>query len=88
MSHASKTANVLVLMHTTPEVRKRLPERDILILRGLREGLTDREIAETLGLSEKTVHYHMRLLIARLDARNRTHAVIQAIRKNWIGLDG
>lgn len=87
MTQVEKTANVIRLTPPAPDAKERPPERDILLLRGLREGLTDREIADTLGVSEKTVHYHMRHLIARLDARNRTHAVIQAIRKRWIGVD-
>jgi len=56
-------------------------------LRSLGNGKTDREIAESLGLSEKTVHHHMRALLIKLCAKNRTHAVVQALRMRIIELD-
>jgi DNA-binding CsgD family transcriptional regulator len=57
------------------------------ITHGLLEGLTDGEIAVLLGLSEKTVNSHMRHLTAKLGAKNRTHAVVQALRGNLLQLD-
>lgn len=42
-------------------------------------GLTNKEIAFRLSISDKTVEHHMRLAAKRLDARNRTHAVARAL---------
>ena len=64
-----------------------LSPREKTILHGLLEGLTDGEIAAQLGLSEKTVNSHMRHLTAKLGAKNRTHAVVQALRGNLLQLD-
>ena len=67
--------------------KEQLSPREKTILQGLLEGLTDGEIAVLLGLSEKTVNSHMRHLTAKLGAKNRTHAVVQALRGNLLQLD-
>lgn len=64
-----------------------LTGRELEVLRGLGEGRTDREIAQALGVSEKTVHHHVGTLLAKLSARNRTHAVVQALRLGLIDID-
>jgi two-component system response regulator DegU len=58
--------------------------RDIRILQGLAQGKTDREIAEALEVSVRTVNCHMRRLCEQLLARNRTQAVVNAIRLGYI----
>jgi len=52
-----------------------LTDREVQILRLVADGLTDREIAETLVLSSRTVEGHVARLIHKLGARNRTEAV-------------
>lgn len=42
-------------------------------------GMTNKEIAFRISISEKTVEHHMKLAAVRLDARNRTHAVARAL---------
>ncbi|MGD9788372.1 MAG: helix-turn-helix transcriptional regulator [Sulfuricellaceae bacterium] len=79
-------ANIAVLCQK-PERDKSLSLREQSVLQGLLEGMTDGEIAAMLGVSEKTVSYHMRHLIAKLGARNRTYAVIQALRMSLLNLD-
>lgn len=51
-----------------------LTDREVQILRLVADGLTDREIAETLVLSPRTVEGHVARLIHKLGARNRTEA--------------
>lgn len=51
-----------------------LTERELEIIRMVAEGLTDREIAEALVLSRRTVEGHVARLIHKLGARNRTEA--------------
>jgi DNA-binding NarL/FixJ family response regulator len=51
-------------------------ERDVLKL--MAEGLSNREMAEALFLSEGTIRNHVSNILSRLDARDRTQAVILA----------
>jgi DNA-binding NarL/FixJ family response regulator len=51
-------------------------ERDVL--RGLAEGLSNKEIAIKLNLQEVTVKLHVKTLSRKLNARNRTHAAMLA----------
>jgi len=51
-----------------------LTDREIEIIRLVADGLTDREIAEALVLSRRTVEGHVARLIHKFGARNRTEA--------------
>ena len=52
-----------------------LPPRELQVLDLASHGLTDAAIAKRLYVTPNTVKTHMRALLVRLDARNRTHAV-------------
>lgn len=52
-----------------------LSHREGHVLTLISQGLTNRDIAEALVLSEETVKWHMRNITKKLNARNRTHAV-------------
>ncbi|MGD8380371.1 MAG: response regulator transcription factor, partial [Gammaproteobacteria bacterium] len=52
-------------------------ERDVLRL--LAQGRRNREISESLHISERTVKFHMTALFQKLEAGNRTQAVRKAI---------
>src|SRR4051794_19435873 len=53
-------------------------ERDVLAL--LASGLTNEEIADELVVTASTVKNHMARIMAKLGARNRTHAAVMATR--------
>ena len=55
-----------------------LTRREGEVLDALCRGLSNKEIALELGLSEVTVKLHVRTLCRKLGARNRTHAVVIA----------
>lgn len=55
-----------------------LTEREIEVLRCIAEGLSNREIAERLVITEGTVKNHVSNLIAKLNIRDRTQALIKA----------
>ena len=57
-----------------------LTSRQLQILPLLAEGMPNKRIADTLGVTEGTVKQHLKDLFRRLNARNRTQAVKEARR--------
>lgn len=64
-----------------------LTEREITVLRLVADGKTNKEIANNLDLSEKTVKNHVRNIFHKLQVYDRTQAAILAIRKGIIDLN-
>jgi DNA-binding NarL/FixJ family response regulator len=56
-----------------------LTEREQSVIRLMAGGFSNREIGEMLGLTEGTVKNHVSRLLSKLDARDRTSAVLKAI---------
>ena len=63
-----------------------LTSRELQILRAAADGQSNRRIAQHLGISEDTVKSHMGRLLAKLHARDRTHAVAIAVKRCIIEL--
>ncbi|BCS34929.1 DNA-binding response regulator [Luteitalea sp. TBR-22] len=64
-----------------------LSPREIEVLRLVVRGLTNREIGKVLDISEHTVKIHVRSIIGKLEANDRTHAVTTALQQGIIHLD-
>ena len=58
-----------------------LTPREHEVLESLARGLSNREIAERLGVSEHTAKFHVASILAKLGAANRADAVGRALRK-------
>jgi DNA-binding NarL/FixJ family response regulator len=65
-----------------------LSPREMDVLRSIAEGRTDREIAERLFISERTVHVHVRHVLAKLGVSSRTQAAAVALREGLVPLGG
>ena len=80
--HSGEVYMPLHLMHEdTPKRAKEnsiLSGREMTVLGYLGEGKKNRQIASVLGLSEGTVKMHVMSICKKLNATNRTHAVINA----------
>ncbi|MCD6554214.1 MAG: DNA-binding response regulator [Chloroflexi bacterium] len=66
------------------DVPDRLTLREIEILRLIAEGLTNREIAQRLCLSENTIKTYIQNLYQKLDAHNRIEAVMRATKRGLL----
>lgn len=64
-----------------------LTEREITVLRLVAKGKTNKEIANVLDLSEKTIKNHVHNIFHKLHVYDRTQAAILAIRKGIIELE-
>ncbi len=71
----------------TPEMRESLTARETDTLRELARGMANREIAETLGVSEMTIKTHVSSILSKLGLKSRTQAALFALREGLVGLD-
>ncbi|MYM65733.1 response regulator [Pseudoduganella sp. FT55W] len=60
-----------------------LSKREIEVLRCVAEGNSNQRVGQRLGLSEDTIKAHMKTILQKLDARDRTHAVMIAMRRGY-----
>jgi DNA-binding NarL/FixJ family response regulator len=79
--------------HIPPEVAARLAEylgnddltaRELDVLRLIRDGYRNKRIADQLSISENTVNFHIKNLVDKLQANDRTHAVTIALRRGLL----
>ena len=61
-----------------------LTERETEVLRRVAAGTSNKIIAAQLSLSEATVKAHMKSILSKLNANDRTHAVMIAMRRGFI----
>ena len=64
-----------------------LSDRHIEILQLIADGMTTKQAARELGITQKTVHNHLNTVYRRLDTQNLTHAVLSAVRLGIIELN-
>ncbi len=80
--HAGETFMPLSLMRDEMNSQSTnsspLSAREMTVLNFLGEGKQNKEIANLLDLSEATIKMHVKSICKKLDANNRTHAVINA----------
>ncbi|MFA1821335.1 response regulator [Virgibacillus oceani] len=79
--------NFVVYGENGMEVQKPLhilTKRECQILQLLADGKSNRSVAETLYISEKTVKNHVSNILQKMNVNDRTQAVVSAIRKGWV----
>ncbi len=62
----------------------KLTPREMDVLQLLARGLSNRKIGECLSINERTVKYHVADILAKLEAANRTDAVMRALERGLI----
>jgi DNA-binding NarL/FixJ family response regulator len=60
--------------------RPALTQRQEMVLRELLDGRSNREISQTIGISEETVKTHVAAILRHFEVQNRTQAVVAAAR--------
>lgn len=63
-----------------------LTPRERMVLEQLARGLGNKQIAAALGISERTVKFHVSSVFTKLEATNRTEAVTRAVQAGLISL--
>jgi DNA-binding NarL/FixJ family response regulator len=61
-----------------------LTPREVEILDNIAQGMTNKQVAYALSISEQTVKNHMSSILRKLSVNDRTQAVVYAIRQGWI----
>lgn len=67
----------------TPGAETVLTDREREVLEPLSKGLTNKEIAAALFISENTVNYHMKNILSKLHLRNRSEVVAWAVERGF-----
>jgi DNA-binding CsgD family transcriptional regulator len=63
-----------------------LTPREIEVLAAIGDGLSNKEAARRLGISQHTVKFHLEVLFHKLDATSRTEAVHRGLKRGLIDL--
>ena len=84
---ASMLDEVRKLDHPASEDERVITRREEEVLQLIANGCSTPEVAEKLFISQKTVKNHLASIYQKLDARDRTQAVLQAVRMGIVHLD-
>ena len=61
-----------------------LTPRELEVLELIREGNKNKQIADQLSISETTVNFHIKNIVDKLQANDRTHAITIALRRGLL----
>lgn len=68
-------------------VTELLSERELEVLKLAAKGMSNRDIAEQLFLSVRTVQSHLANIFTKLDVGSRTEAILCGLRRGWFTLE-
>ncbi len=64
-----------------------LTRREAEILKLVVRGLSNRNVGDYLGVTERTVKGHFGNILGKMGVRSRTEAVLEALRRGWVSLE-
>ncbi len=79
-----KAKNVIDAIHEKPHFNNKLSKREMEVLKEMVKGKTNKDIAKSLFVSEKTVKTHVSHIFNKLQVSDRTQAAIYAIENKLI----
>ncbi|MEM7537906.1 MAG: response regulator transcription factor [Chloroflexota bacterium] len=71
-------------MTTKQEEPCKLTRRELDVMKTLMKGYTNKEIARSLIISERTVQTHLRNIFSKMEVNSRTEAILVAMRDGWV----
>jgi DNA-binding NarL/FixJ family response regulator len=74
-------------LNDTREAFSPLSPREMEILQCVTRGMSNKEIAYSLGISHQTVKNHMTAILQKLDVEDRTQAAVYALKHGWVRLE-
>lgn len=89
-SVARKVLNRFMRISGKPQEKEPLEvlsEREMEVLRLVTKGLSNKDIAEELYLSTRTVQGHLGNIFNKLQVSSRTEALVRALKEGWVTLD-
>lgn len=81
---ASSLNSLLKSLETINTPDNPLTEREKEVLFYVSQGFTNREIAQGLSLSEKTIEYHLKLIFQKTESASRTESVKNALKNKCL----
>ncbi|MBZ8174095.1 response regulator [Staphylococcus delphini] len=75
---------VMETVITKPHMLNKLSKRETEVLKEMAKGKTNKEIAETLFVSEKTIKTHVSHIFSKLEVTDRTQAAIYAMENHLV----
>jgi len=75
------------LGHDGPRSRENLSEREFEVLTLAATSMSNKEIAERLSVTVRTVKAHLSNIFAKMSVASRTEAILLAVREGWLDLD-
>lgn len=64
-----------------------LSEREKEVLKLAAKGMSNKDIADTMHISVRTVHGHLNSIFHKLNVGSRTEAIFQSVRKGWLSFE-
>ncbi len=83
---ATKLLKKVQVMDREEKIKSTLTKREVQVLKLITNGLLNREIAQTLDISEKTVKNHVSNIFRKIDVNDRTQAAVYAIKNDIVTL--
>ncbi|HKI00485.1 MAG TPA: response regulator transcription factor [Thermoanaerobaculia bacterium] len=69
-----------------PTLAEPLTPRELEVLQRLTQGLSNKQIAQRLGVSDHTVKFHVNSILGKLGVQSRSEAIVQAVRLGLVVL--
>ena len=69
------------------ELSQPLHQRELEVLKMAAKGMSNKEVAQTLGISVRTCQTHLANIFTKLGVGSRTEAVLRALREGWLTLE-